>query len=397
MLCGDEPDHLVARTRGRNSQRVRAPVSNPASDHVGIVRWYQRLAARRQRLYPVLLGCGLTLALLVAGCDDVRFTPSLLQVDTFEQAKLPVVDILWAVDNSGSMLEEQQKLGDKFDLFMDALQDSGADFHIGVISTDTEDPTQSGKLQGTVKIIDSRTADPKAVFAANVRLPLTESRTERGLDAVALALSPELAAGANQGFFRQDAALFVIVVSDEDDHSIGLPRYYGRLLEHHKGAGNENRVNLSAIVGDRPCGCGRDCSEPFLGVGAEAGERYLQVQEATGGYFHSICEPDYGPIVADLGINAAGLHRKFYLTTPPQPATIEVLVVTDADPTCERATDCAAGSVCSASHRCGHKLSRMEGDQGDWIYEQGQNAIFFPGGYLPPAGATLEVAYWRMP
>ena len=59
----------------------------------------------------------------------------------------------------------------------------------------------------------------------------------------------------NVGFLREDADLHVIFVSDEDDYSHGreaywAARYYTRLLEGSKGPGNENKVTISAIVGD---------------------------------------------------------------------------------------------------------------------------------------------------
>ena len=207
---------------------------------------------------------------LLAGpaCEDVRFTKNLVQIDSFQQAPNPMVDILWVVDNSGTMGPRREELSRNFGQFMDRLVESEAVYHIGIISTDTDDLTHSGRLQGEPKVITPDTPDPQAAFAANVNLPETQSRIERGLDAVRLALSEHLLGSDNTGFLRENASLFVIVVSDEDDHSMGPDRYYGRWLEHFKGAGDENTVSLSAIVGPSPDGC----------EGAEVGSRYLDVQ-----------------------------------------------------------------------------------------------------------------------
>lgn len=317
----------------------------------------------------------------VPGCNDVRFTDNPVQIDTFQQTPNPLVDILWVVDNSGTMADEREQLGEKFDQFMSRLLLSGADYHIGIVSTDTEDPNHSGRLQGDPKVITRDTPDPQAAFAANVQVAETDSRIERGLDAMALALSPDLLAGPNAGFLRAQAALFVIVVSDEDDHSMGPVGYYGRLLEHFKGAGNENLVSLSAIVGQAPDGC----------PGAEAGTRYLNTQVDTGGLFHSICSEDYGPIVEELGINAAGLRRKFYLSEIPQADTIRVLAYSVEDPACQAQADCAEGLSCAAGHHCAAELDPATA----WTYEAGDNAIFFMRDYLPAAGSFVEVAYYR--
>jgi len=328
---------------------------------------------------------GLASAVLAAmACEDVRFTENPLQIDTFQQTPVPTVDILWVVDNSGTMREEREELGNKFDQFMSRLEAVEADFHIGIISTDTADPTHSGRLQGDPKVITTETEDAKSVFIANVDLPETASRTERGLDAMRLALSEELLDGPNSGFLRQEASLFVIVISDEDDHSIGPTRYYARWLEHLKGRGDENLVSLSAIVGQQPDGC----------EGAEAGSRYLEVQTETDGLFHSICEEDYGPVVEELGINAAGLRRKFYLTQTPQVDTLRVMVYDDEGQACQTAQDCQAGETCNTSGFCAEELESVE-NGGVWLYESGENAIFFSNDYLPEAGAMIDVAYFR--
>jgi hypothetical protein len=340
--------------------------------------------SRRRDRWAGLLLAGLALGSLL-GCEDVRFKVRPLQVDTFAQADAPRVDILWVVDNSGTMIEERAELGAKFDQFMTRLLESGADYHIGIVSTDTEDPGHTGRLQGTPRVIDRSTPEPQAVFAASVQLPLTSGRLERGLDAVRLALSDELLQTDNAGFLRQDAALFVIVVSDEDDHSLGPVGYYTRWLEHLKGAGDESRVSLSALVGPAPGGC----------PGAEPGHRYLEVQAATGGLFHSICSEDYGPVVDALGINVVGLRRKFYLSEIPVPGqSMDVTVIERGAETCVETGNCGGGLVCAASHRCGRLLGRPQ-EGGPWVYEPGDNSIFFGGQDLPPVGSTLEVAYLR--
>lgn len=46
------------------------------------------------------------------------------------------VDILWVVDNSGSMCQEQKVLRDNFAKFIDELNQTNLDFHIGLTTTD---------------------------------------------------------------------------------------------------------------------------------------------------------------------------------------------------------------------------------------------------------------------
>ncbi|MEW5855082.1 MAG: hypothetical protein AB2A00_40270 [Myxococcota bacterium] len=58
------------------------------------------------------------------------------QTDEFCQRPASRVDILWVIDNSGSMLSEQNKVADRFSEFFRQLQTSLVDYHIGVITTD---------------------------------------------------------------------------------------------------------------------------------------------------------------------------------------------------------------------------------------------------------------------
>ena len=65
------------------------------------------------------------------------------------QVTVPSVDVLWVIDNSCSMTEEQQALTDNFNKFVQYFVGSGLDYHIGVVSTnwDNESGDHRGKLR----------------------------------------------------------------------------------------------------------------------------------------------------------------------------------------------------------------------------------------------------------
>src|SRR4051794_9315310 len=91
----------------------------------------------------------LFLALMV-GCNDYnlkgtadqagKYNPPDLapevRVDAITQVTIPAVDVLWVIDNSCSMSEEQEALRSNFADFMAYFSDSGLDYHVGVVSTD---------------------------------------------------------------------------------------------------------------------------------------------------------------------------------------------------------------------------------------------------------------------
>lgn len=138
------------------------------------------------------------------------------------------VDILFVVDNSGSMREEQEKLARNFQSFIEELIKSDiSDFQIGVITTDMDDPAQSGKLQsgaGSPKIINRNqlsSTDVIKAFAENVKVGITGTSYEKPLDAIRAALSPQHLADpkSNKGFLRDGAMLAIVLLTDEDDCS----------------------------------------------------------------------------------------------------------------------------------------------------------------------------------
>jgi hypothetical protein len=117
------------------------------------------------------------LPLLVStACDDdsglIRIPDPPVQIDELKQKPAALVDILWVVDNSGSMVEEQTSLAQNFDKFITGLttcQGTGVandvcdfttktcsasggpcnppDYHIGVIATDVLSDFDKGKLR----------------------------------------------------------------------------------------------------------------------------------------------------------------------------------------------------------------------------------------------------------
>jgi len=320
----------------------------------------------------------LPLLLLAAGCIETGLGGDLEQVnvanpadletpdkvDKLVQVQVPEVDVLWVIDNSCSMAEEQTALAENFPVFMSYFLGSGLDYHIGVISTDMSDASHAGRLRqyASYRFIDEDTDQPNAVFDSMARMGTSGDWNEKGREATyaALELKKE---GYNLGFVREDASLHVVAISDEDDHStqptIGEFVNYMQLLKW-----SEDMVTFSSIVSpDMPGPC-PDASE--VGVG------YHSITNAVGGIHWSICSPDWGPLLEQLGIQASGLKREYFLSALPVPDTIAVSVV--------------EGGV---------TYTFIEGDQdsgGDWIYDATRNSVTF-NEYVPGALAEVYVEY----
>ncbi len=165
------------------------------------------------------------------------------------------LDILFVIDNSNSMREEQEAVARELTAFVDEIKKAGGvrqDFNVGVITTSVyqhssqngvvffrEYPTQSGRLQpvpdrsadggvllgtGTERVLTGE--DPNLVdkFSRLVQQGVAGSGQETPFEAVRLALLSDLikkplAEGGNGGFLRDGARLLVVVLTDEDDCS----------------------------------------------------------------------------------------------------------------------------------------------------------------------------------
>lgn len=240
------------------------------------------------------------------------------KTDQIVQVTTPQVDILWVIDDSCSMSEEQAKLTNNFDAFINFFLDSGLDWHIGVVSTDTNANDKKGKLQGAAgyKYLDPDTPNPIALFQQMAVLGTGGAIDERGRRATHMALTDPQLSGFNAGFYREDASLNVVVISDENDSSGSNPtrNEFINFLQTLKE--DPELVSFSSIVGPQG-GCAT----------ADPGTEYIAVTNAVGGIHESICKSDWVPVLEQLGLQAAGLRREYFLSEIPVPGTIEVWVV----------------------------------------------------------------------
>ncbi|HEY8207636.1 MAG TPA: VWA domain-containing protein [Myxococcaceae bacterium] len=289
-------------------------------------------------------------------------TTPFIQTDLVQQSQ-GKVDILWVIDDSGSMANQRQTLGGNFRRFFDRLVQLQVNFQIGVISPNAND---GGFLRGTTKIITNTTPDPEDVFIANTTFPASRARWEQGLRMMQIALTPPVVNNQNAGLVRPDAALAVIAVSDEDDGSIGEPPYYARFLRGAKGKGNENLVSFSVIGGTIPFGCFPPGEEIFFGGLADPAFRYSEVSNETSGIIGSICDSSFEDTLIRIAEALNTLRRIFPLSVDPDPSTITVMV---------------NGVVIPRDPFLG------------WQFQLDTRTITFLGTYIPPPGAALQIRY----
>lgn len=360
----------------------------------------------------------LFLALSVIGCECrppglVATLPPDVRVDTYTQQAASKIDVLWVIDNSGSMAPRQENLARNFGAFISEFTRNSIDYRMAVTTTDIF--KEAGRFVGNPKIITPMTPNVATVFANNVKVGINGSPYEVGMEAARLAIDLQGQANAaavmqcqaacpttNQAvcrakcttdtvfqFLRRDAYLYLIFVSDEEDLSSQDVRYFYRYFETAKGVGNDGTVTTAAIMGDTPS---NRC-------GATPGVRYKALSDLTGGEVGSICDTNFAVTLGKLARNAVGLKRKFALQVKPNIQTIQVRlrypcnVPADQTASCASIdrTACMGNPVDSMNVVCTPKQGAPDG----WTYEESGNRVYFAGESVPGLSAQIELQYYE--
>jgi hypothetical protein len=290
-------------------------------------------------------------------------------VDRFVQSTEPKVDILFMIDNSPSMSEEQTNLRNNFRDFATLARTWNVSFQIGVITTD------NAKLRGTPKIIKSSDADPVAEFSANANVGSSGSSTEKGLEMAFQALSDPLVSGDNAGFLRADASLEIIMLSDEDDQSPQSLDFYVAFFYSIKGAGNTSLFHLSSIAGDVPNGCSSSNGD------AVEGRRYKDMATRCSGVWGSICDQSFAQTLQAIGNRAFGLRAQFFLSRQPdfgQPFVVKMY---------------ANEGACNADPNVTRGTVLPQDPNNGYTYDAQSNSIIFGPQAIPQRGACFKVKY----
>jgi hypothetical protein len=233
------------------------------------------------------------------------------------------VDVLFVIDDSCSMSEEQAQVAVNFPAFMDFFLGSGIDYHLGVTTTDVDSTNpNAGRLRrvmndgATHRFIDTTTANPTAVFSAMANAGTNGSPSEAGREAAYQLLETGRDLPRNQDFYRDDSILHMVFVSDEQDQSIEPSIADFRSWRENLKARPEDVVS-HAITGIP----GQLCTAVF-----DAGTLYITYADQSGGAVQDLCEPDWAPLMEELGLITSGLRREFFLLNPAAGDVVEVSV-----------------------------------------------------------------------
>ncbi len=276
-------------------------------------------------------------------------------VDSFEQnengAKL---DILWVIDNSGSMGNDQEALGNNFDAFISEFVNKNIDFQMAITTTDTR-PGNAGVayLDSMDKLTSSALSANKNQFMNDfkelVKVGVRGSASEQGIMA-----SDSFTTKYGNDWLRDEAYYVIIYISDENDFSPGEVSSYLASIQTWKD--NNSFIKTYSIVNQNEHGLTR-----YGYTGYSNFDRYEELTNLTGGVLGDINQDFYSTLLTMGGLISELVDQFPLSETPHDIATLRVTV---------------NGSEVSG-----------------WTYDTANNAIKFNEGSIPDANSIVKVYY----
>lgn len=328
-----------------------------------------------------------TAAIAITGCNKASSSYSLLN-DSSQQRQQAVlipkkIDILWVIDNSGSMESSQTALVENFQSFISRFQNYNYDFRMAVTATDAwrkqfnsssehaRIRDGAGSTHSGVFVMDRDTPNLANVFSINIRQGLAGTGDERAFES----FKQTLLEPWNVDFRRPEAFLAIIIVSDEEDfshsgaamnESYSNPNLYS--VESYRdfldtfteiNTYGKNYSVSSIYIPDQAC-------LDDLAINAQKiSTRLPALADLTGGVKASLCE-NFGESLELISDSIIQLSSVFKLDREPLEETISVVVdgtVVERDP------------------------------HNGWTYNPAELTITFHGTAVPGADADIRINF----
>ena len=254
----------------------------------------------------------------------------------------PPSDIMFLIDHSCSMDDEEAMLASNFSTFINQLSNYSTDWQIMIVNQDNG--------CNNTGILTPNTPNYQGIFSSEALSYYEPAHTEALLTLAANGVEATDPGECNAGFMRSNAMLHIVMVSDEPEQSpYGWNSYVTQIINKK---GNSNNVRLSAIAGDYPSGCST----------AMAGSGYWEAVSATSGVFLSICSNWASSGNLQVLAEASVISDSYPLDHDAIPETIRVYVN-------------------------GVEII------GIWEYDDTIQSVIFYSGMAPVEGDTIRIVY----
>ena len=275
-------------------------------------------------------------------------------------------DILFVIDDSGSMQSYQSLLATNASVLAQAVAEYGISTHAAILPINLEafGTNKPGQFVANLKNEEPNFASR---LSTAMRVGVDGSGTEKLFDAVQMALSEPMLSSKNSGFLRDNVPLSIVFVTDAEDQSQLTVDQFKTFLAALRPADQLSIYAFMAPSADTVCM--KDSTEPAVKL-------ETLVNDLNGQIF-KICEPDWHAPMQSIGDKMVKeITRTVKLPTEPVLKTIEVRF----------------GS---------QKLTGGDLRRG-WVYDESANSIVIGDQFAfdgQPAGTELEIKfvpkYWQ--
>lgn len=302
----------------------------------------------------VFTGCG------VSSSDrqgpPETFSPLEAEMNQATPLPEPKVNILFVVDNSGSMKDYQTKMAENIALFADTfLDNTRLNYRIGIVpvydSKYLNDKTvyvpsglrkmnplgelvplkdANGKeIPGQVYITRD-TPNPKETLKNTVMIGVQWGpEAEESFSPVLAVMDEKHNLSKNKGFYDKEAYLAVVFLTDADDvtPSLSAEAFFQKLVDLKDG--DASKVLIAAALPnpkDNRKSCGKDGKGPI--------QAFPSLLAISGGIRADLCSDDFGADLAAFGnlLVQRVATQKLALNYTPDVTTMKVNYGTEADP-----------------------------------------------------------------
>ena len=232
------------------------------------------------------------------------------------------VDILFVIDNSVSMTVEHRHLAERLNNFLDHLVD--LDWRIAVTSTNSDEYDKvegsDGKLVSFPNgeyYIDHTLENSLAMsyLGETVVMDVVSSKVancEQGIRGTYRAIERFNAKNVPNSwrFFREEAAVVVVLISDEDECGGDYKNKPHNLLQLVSDTwGTEKEFTFHSIIVES-----QECADES---NHSVGTQYSMLSGMTGGVIGSVCATDYASQLGDMGLHVKNQTRSLSLECLP--------------------------------------------------------------------------------
>ncbi|HXH31367.1 MAG TPA: hypothetical protein VNJ01_11185 [Bacteriovoracaceae bacterium] len=251
-------------------------------------------------------------------------TESFIQTDTKD------LEILWVIDNSGSMQDEQAAVASNLSKFANSFVNKDINFTMAITTTD--DVPAGVLVNGSDTLTSDYARSDAAGFLADfqdmIQVGITGSYRESSL----LAITSY--AKNYPHMIKEDAYLAVVILTDEEDSSpLAVSQYVNELKALKKNAG---LVKIFTI-----CDVNKTNTQSGTDVGCV---KDAEASRLTNGVVSDI-RGNFSGILTSMGDNLANIVDSFALAHKPVLASLRVFVGGDLVPADQYSYNDATGSI----------------------------------------------------